>query len=65
MDNQDLLTAREVAYRLGISPCTVRAWARQGKIPAHHLSDKVIGYRFVEVAQARLAPRTRRKGDTK
>lgn len=39
-----LLTARELAKRLRVSPETVRAWARGGYIPAIRLSPKVIRY---------------------
>lgn len=28
----ELLTAKEVARRLGVDPCTVRRWARQGRL---------------------------------
>lgn len=40
----ELLTARELAKRLRVSPETVRAWARRGAIPALRLSPKVIRY---------------------
>ncbi|NEX21901.1 response regulator [Thiorhodococcus mannitoliphagus] len=34
MVKQDLLTPSQVAQFLGVSPVTVRIWARQGKLPA-------------------------------
>ncbi len=40
----ELLTARELAKRLRVSPETVRAWARRGSIPAVRLSRKVIRF---------------------
>jgi excisionase family DNA binding protein len=40
----ELLTARELAKRLRVSPETVRAWARRGNIPTLRLSPKVIRY---------------------
>jgi excisionase family DNA binding protein len=40
----ELLTARELAKRLRVSPETVRAWARRGCIPMLRLSPKVIRY---------------------
>ena len=40
----ELLTARELAKRLRVSPETVRAWARRGSIPTLRLSRKVVRY---------------------
>lgn len=40
----ELVTARELAKRLRVSPETVRAWARRGCIPTLRLSPKVIRY---------------------
>ena len=48
----DLLTADEVADRLRVKPDTVVVWARQGRIPAHRLSRKVIRFRLQEVVEA-------------
>lgn len=36
----ELLTVRELAERLRVSPDTVRAWARRGAIPSIRLSRK-------------------------
>ena len=40
----ELLTTRELAKRLRVSPETVRPWARRGHIPTLRLSPKVIRY---------------------
>ncbi len=41
-ENIELLTARELAKRLRVSPETVREWGRRGCIPALRLSRKAI-----------------------
>jgi excisionase family DNA binding protein len=48
----DLLTAEEVAERLRLKPDTITIWARQGRIPAHRLTRKVIRFRLPEVIAA-------------
>jgi len=48
----DLLTAEELAGRLGIRPRTVREWARTGRIPEVRLSPKVRRFELAEVIQA-------------
>lgn len=48
----ELLTARELAKRLLVSPETVRAWARRGFIPTLRLSPKVIRFRAEAVLAA-------------
>lgn len=48
----ELLTARELAKRLRVSPETVRAWARRGCIPTLRLSPKVIRYNTEAVLAA-------------
>lgn len=40
----ELLTARDLAKRLRVSPETVRAWARRGSIPSLRLSPKAIRF---------------------
>jgi excisionase family DNA binding protein len=40
-----LLTAREVAERLGVSPETVLRWTRRGELPAVRLPGGAIRYR--------------------
>ena len=53
MENEsDLLTARELANRLRVTPGTVLWWARQGRIPSLRLSHKVIRYNLDAVLQA-------------
>jgi excisionase family DNA binding protein len=48
----DLLTAEEVAERLRLKHDTITTWARQGRIPAHRLTRKVIRFRLSEVLAA-------------
>jgi excisionase family DNA binding protein len=47
-----LLTAEEVADRLRVKSDTIVVWARQGRIPAHRLSRKVIRFRFDDLVAA-------------
>jgi excisionase family DNA binding protein len=44
-----LLTAREVAHRLGVSPETVLRWTRRGELPAIRLPGGAIRYREHEL----------------
>ena len=46
---EDLLTAEQLADRLGVKPGTIRNWFRAGLIPAIRLSPKVIRFNLVEV----------------
>jgi excisionase family DNA binding protein len=48
----ELLTARELAKRLRVSPDTVRSWARRGLIPTLRLSPKVTRYNVEAVLAA-------------
>ena len=48
MDN-DLLTAEQLAERLGVKPRTVKVWLRAGLIPATRLTPKVIRYDLEQV----------------
>jgi excisionase family DNA binding protein len=55
-----LLTARELADRLGVSVETVLRWARRGKLPAVYLSSRAIRFREDDVdtwLEERAAPR--------
>ena len=50
MDKQaDLLTAKELAGRLKVTPGTVRAWARAKLIPAIRVTPKVIRFDYGDV----------------
>lgn len=48
----ELLTARELAKRLRVSPETVRAWARRGAIPTLRLSRKAIRFNVAAVLKS-------------
>lgn len=48
----ELLTARELAKRLRVSPETVRAWGRRGYIPTLRLSRKAVRYNLTAVLAA-------------
>ena len=39
-----LMTAEELAEALAVSPDTVREWARKQRIPAVHISAKVVRF---------------------
>jgi excisionase family DNA binding protein len=43
--NEPLLTARQIAELLGISPRTVLAWTRAGQLPAVKLPSGAVRYR--------------------
>ena len=60
MEN-DLLTAEQLATRLGVKPRTVRQWCRDGFIPATRLTPKVIRFNLRQVVAA-LQKRQVRKG---
>jgi excisionase family DNA binding protein len=44
-----LLTARDVAELLGVTPATVLRWTRQNQLPAVRLPSGAIRYREVEL----------------
>jgi excisionase family DNA binding protein len=48
----DLLTAAEVAERLGVKPGTILGWYRMGRIPARRLSHKVLRFNLDDVVTA-------------
>jgi excisionase family DNA binding protein len=60
MNEQRLLTVREVAERLRSSPETVRRWLRQGKLRGFRPGGTKLGYRvpeselqrFIQLSQA-------------
>ena len=49
MPTEELLNAREVADRLGVSAATVRFWALRGRIPSIRISCKVVRFDWDEV----------------
>ena len=48
----DLLTANQLANRLGVQPDTVKQWLRAGLIPAARLTPKVIRYNLSDVVES-------------
>ena len=44
MQDLKLLTTRELAKRLRVSPETIREWSKRGSIPSFRLSAKAIRY---------------------
>jgi excisionase family DNA binding protein len=50
--SRDLLTAAQLAACLEVKRGTVLCWQRQGKIPAHKLSHKVVRFNLREVLAA-------------
>jgi excisionase family DNA binding protein len=55
-----LLTARELAERLGVSTETVLRWARRGRLPAVYLSSRAIRFREADIdawLEQRATPR--------
>ncbi len=52
MDQTALLTAVELATKIGVRPDTVKLWARKGMIPAIRISPKVIRFDLSAVLAA-------------
>ncbi len=48
----DLMTAAELAARVGVRPGTILQWHRKGRIPARKLSPKVLRFNLSEVLSA-------------
>ena len=46
-----LMTGLEVARAFGVSPETIRKWARQGKLRAVRLSARCLRYSSDEIAE--------------
>ena len=61
MEN-DLLTADQLADRLGVKPRTIREWSRAGLIPAKRLTPKVIRYSLDDVVESLQQRQTAQKG---
>jgi excisionase family DNA binding protein len=51
---EQLLTVQDVAFRLRITPETVRRWLRTGKLRGALLGGDKMGYRIAESEVARL-----------
>jgi excisionase family DNA binding protein len=48
----ELLTAEDLADRLGLSPRTIKEWARAKRIPQVVFSPKVRRFDYAEVVQS-------------
>ena len=48
----ELLTTRDLARRLQVTPETVRSWARRGLIPTLRVTPKVVRYNLAAVLAA-------------
>lgn len=53
-----LLTCEEAAERLGIHVSTIRAWIRQGRIPAYKLGQRFLRVDLVEVLSTMMTEHT-------
>ena len=56
MNGKRLLTAEELADRLAVSECTVKTWAREGRIPVIACSPRIRRFE-VEAVMAALHAR--------
>jgi excisionase family DNA binding protein len=52
VDPDCLLTAAELAERLGVKPGTIFGWHRQGRIPGRKLSRKILRFDLADVLTA-------------
>lgn len=59
--SNDLLTAGELADRLGVQAGTILGWARAGRIPARRLTSKVVRFDLPVVLAALEAGATTRQ----
>jgi excisionase family DNA binding protein len=58
-----LVTAREFADLLGVSPETVLRWTRRGELPAIRLPGRAIRYREAEIEEWLEQRATTTRGD--
>ena len=52
MNLGELVTTEELANYLHLRPPTIRLWAREGIIPAIHITGRVVRYDAAEVEKA-------------
>ncbi len=62
--DDNLLTADELATRLGVKAGTVKRWGRDGWIPVIRLTPKIIRFSLENVINA-LTERTKRQAANK
>jgi predicted site-specific integrase-resolvase len=48
----EIVTAQELGDRLKVPPSTVMGWYREGRIPGHRISHKVVRFDLTAVAKA-------------
>jgi excisionase family DNA binding protein len=54
-----LLTARQVAEELGVTPRTVLRWTRAGALPGYRIGGRALRFRADEIADWIVERRTR------
>jgi len=63
-DNEQLVTAREIAARYGVRVETVNRWTREKRIPCERPSRRTVRYSLPAVVEAMSPRRTGEKSTT-
>jgi excisionase family DNA binding protein len=50
--SNDWVTAKELAHRMRVTPDTIKAWSREGRIPSVRVSARVLRFNVAEVMAA-------------
>jgi predicted site-specific integrase-resolvase len=61
VEGEEYLTKLELSQRLKVGVRTVDRWMREGKVPPHKFTLKVVRFKWVEVQRA-LEEKEQRKG---